>query len=319
METSYIQLFGMEEKQHKPLPTKAYIKKEEYFFDEDSPLKLQSPKFFRKRIEEKISEQEKRLQELSNELKSIEEKIESKKKELEELEDKIVEKAQERAEEIINEAEEVAFKKIKSSLEEKDRNLEEAEQERQKIIQKGKEEAERIIQEAIKEGDKIKKEAYEKGFSQGIEDGFRKGQDEIRLLVNRLHDIVSYIVNRRTEIIEKSEREVVEMALEITKKVLKEITENQKEIVVNQIKYGLSKLIGSTTVIIKVNPRDFEIATQHKEEFIRLLESNPNLKIFEDPLVNIGGCIIETDTTSLDLEVMSQFEEIQSKIRSMLP
>ncbi|MEN2997867.1 MAG: flagellar assembly protein FliH [Brevinematia bacterium] len=300
------------------LSVKKKLREPDYVLD-DETLKLETPKFFRKKIEEKITEEEKRLKELEKEIERLEEEIERKNEELAKLEENILERANEKASKIIEDAEKVAFNKVKSSLEEKNINIREAEKERERIIEEAKKEAERIIQEARRQAEDIKKEAYENGFSQGIEDGFNQGKQEVVILSTRLREITSYIANKRMEIINKSEREVVELALEVVRKVLKEIRENERDLVIRQIKYVLSKLAGSTKFIIRINPADFNVVSQHKEEFFKIVEEGSDIKIIEDPFVEQGGCTVEVDTTTVDAQITSQLIEIEEKIKSLLP
>ncbi|MCS7299125.1 MAG: flagellar assembly protein FliH [Spirochaetia bacterium] len=299
------------------LSVKKKLNEDEYVIDNE--YRLETPKFFRKKIEEKITEEEKRLSSLQSEIENLNKEIERKKEELSKLEENIIEEANEKAAKIIDEAEKVAFNKVKSSLEEKNLNIKEGEKEKERIIEEAKREANRIIQEAMAEAERIKKEAYEKGFDKGVEDGFNAGKNEIVLLSNRLKEITSYIVNKRNEIVNKSEREVVELALEVVRKVLKEIRENEKDIVVRQIKYVLSKLSGSTKFIVRVNPADIDIVSRHKEEFIKMIEQGSDVKIFEDHFVEQGGVIVETDTTTIDAQITSQLLEIEEKIKTLLP
>lgn len=300
------------------LSVKKKLEGGEYVLGDDT-FKLDTPRFFRKKIEEKISEEEKRLNQLEEEIKRLEEEIEKRKEELSKLEENILEEANEKAAKIIEDAEKVAFNKVKSSLEEKALNLKEAQREGEKIIEEAKKEAEKIIQDARVEAERIKKEAYERGFSQGVEDGFNQGKREIQILVDRLKEMTGYISNKRMEIINKSEREVVELALEVVRKILKEIRENERDVVIRQIRYVLSKLAGSTKFIIRVNPTDFDIVVNHKDEFIKMVEEGGDIKIFEDPFVEQGGCVVETDTTTIDAQITSQLMEIEEKLKTLLP
>ncbi|MCX8029811.1 MAG: flagellar assembly protein FliH [Brevinematales bacterium] len=300
------------------LSAKKRLREDEYVLDDDT-FRLETPKFFRKKIEEKISEEEKKLSELQQQLQDLNQEIEKKKEELQKLEENIIEEANEKAHKIIEDAEKVAFNKVKSSLEEKNINIKEAEKEKEKIISEAHREADNIIRQAQIEAERIKKEAYEKGYQQGLDDGFNAGKNEIVILSQRLKEITSYIVNKRTEIVNKSEREVVELALEVVRKVLKEIRENEKDVVIRQIKYILSKLAGSTKFIVRINPEDMKVVSKHKDEFLKLIEEGSDVKIFEDNFVEPGGCIVETDTTTIDAQITSQLIEIEEKIKTLLP
>jgi len=310
----------MEEKENFiTIAAKKIVNPDDYEVDEKSKFRLEPPKFFKKKLEIKIMEEEQKIKSLEEEIERLNQEIDKKQEELSKMQEKFTEEANEKASTIVEEAEKVAFNKIRSYIEEKNRIIEETNKERENILSEAKKDAQEIISKAKVEAEEIKKKAHEEGFKIGIEDGFKEGKREIELLTSRIQEITSYIVNKRNEIIQKSEREVVELALEVIKKILKEITQNERDIVIRQIKYALSKLAGETKFIIKVNPADLEITASHKEEFIKLIEKNGDVKIFEDSFVEPGGCIVETDTTTIDLKIFSQLQEIEEKIKSMLP
>jgi len=239
--------------------------------------------------------------------------IEEAKKEAE----NIIEDAKKEAEEIIKRAEEGAFEHIKNATEKAKRIESEAKDKAQKIIlEKEKEINEKIAQQESqlqKEYEETKQKAYKEGY----EAGYESGKVEVQRLIKRLHTIIEGSIDKRDKIIEDAEEQIIRIILLIARKVVKAISEEQKGVIVENIKAALEKIKGKTEVIIRVNTEDLELATEHKEEFMQMFEELKHVVILEDTRVDRGGCIIETDFGSVDARIATQLQEIEDKIREL--
>jgi flagellar biosynthesis/type III secretory pathway protein FliH len=63
-------------------------------------------------------------------------------------------------------------------------------------------------------------------------------------------------------------------------------------------------------VTIRVNPRDFQIIERHHAT----RSSSPlseAVKLVEDPLIGRGGCVIETESGTIDARIEEQLREIE--------
>ncbi|EMG08271.1 flagellar assembly protein FliH [Leptospira interrogans serovar Grippotyphosa str. LT2186] len=180
-------------------------------------------------------------------------------------------------------------------------------------------EVERMIKEAEMKVAEIEHEAYLKGYDAGREVGFKKGQGEVRRLIDRLGTIVGKAIDIREEIIQASEKQMVEMILIIARKVIKDEIIERKEIVLNNIREALKRIKDRDRVDIRVNFADLELTTAHKDELIKLMESLRKVNIYEDSRVDRGGVIIETDVGAIDARISTQLKEIEEAIRNAEP
>lgn len=239
--------------------------------------------------------------------------IEEAKKEAEQ----IIEDARREAEKIIKIAEEGAFEHIKKATEKAKKIEEEANDKAKKIVlEKEKEINEKITQQEAqlqKEYEETKRKAYKEGYDAGYE----SGKAEVQRLIKRLHTIIEGAIDKRDRIIEDAEEQIIRIILLIARKVVKAISEEQKEVIIENIKAALEKIKGKTEVIIRVNTEDLELATEHKEEFMQMFEELKHVVILEDTRVDRGGCIIETDFGSVDARIATQLQEIEDKIRAL--
>ncbi|MCH5149962.1 MAG: flagellar assembly protein FliH [Spirochaetales bacterium] len=223
-----------------------------------------------------------------------------------------------KAEEIINKAKEQAFAIVKEKNDEAQVIKMNAEDDARLIIEKANEEA-REIEAGISEKEKkIINEAREAGYKDGWDEGINKANGEVERLTERMHDMINSIIDKRTSIFIEAEQQIISLVLSIARKVIKVLSENQKNVVINNVIHSLKKLSSRKNIAIRVNLADLDLTTQYKEKFIKLAETD-NLKILEDTTVDKGGCIIETDFGMLDARISSQLHEIEEKIQEMVP
>jgi flagellar assembly protein FliH len=249
----------------------------------------------------------------------IEQELERYRQETEEQVRQLLSDAQAKAERIVEEGKTRAFQLIQDSKEkvkiEEDTGKAKAEQ----ILDRAKLEVERMIKEAEMKVAEIEHEAYQRGYDAGREVGFKKGQAEVRRLIDRLGTIVGKAIDIREDIIQASEKQMVEMILIIARKVIKDEIVERKEIVLNNIREALKRIKDRDRVDIRVNFSDLEITTAHKDELIKLMESLRKVNIYEDSRIDRGGVIIETDVGAIDARISTQLKEIEEAIRNAEP
>lgn len=227
--------------------------------------------------------------------------------------------AKERFEQIRTEAENNAFDRIKKASDEAKQKIAEAELKAREIVSEAGLKAKEILMEAEGNVTEIESQARERGYEDGRNKGYDEGKEEVTRLVNSLNKIISATIERRGEIIKNVEQQLVMIVLLIARKVIKTISEHQKGIVMQNIREALHKVRGRTDVVIRVNIEDLELTTEHKEEFLKMVEEIKNVAILEDSTVDRGGCIIETDFGNIDARIASQFQEIEDRIKELMP
>lgn len=186
-------------------------------------------------------------------------------------------------------------------------------------LQNAKSEAEKIIQEAYDEVDKIKADSRDEGLQSGHEDGFQEGREEVQRLVDRVHKILNAAIDKRREIILEAENQMVELVLIIAKKVVKVISEEQKNVVISNVIQALRKMKSRGEVEIRVNLEDLSLTTDHIKDFMEMIESVSAITVLEDSTIEKGGCLIETNLGRIDARISSQLREIEDRIRDLMP
>ncbi len=228
-------------------------------------------------------------------------------------------RAEEQADAIRKEAEKTAFEQVKQKTDEVLKDKQRAEEEAARIREEAETEAAAILEEARREEAGVREAAREEGHREGREAGFAEGRDEVDRLVQRLHVIMDTAIDKRVEIINETETQLVDLVLLISRKVVKVISENQKNVVINNVVQALRKLKSRGDVVIRVNLADLDLTTDHVKDFMKMVENVKSVTVLEDSSVDRGGCVIETDFGQIDARISSQFKEIEEKILELVP
>lgn len=227
--------------------------------------------------------------------------------------------AQASADEIVKKAEDTAFAEVKRQTDAAAVIKADAETEAEQIVLRAKAEAAQIIADAEAERSRLTDEAQRNGYEDGHKQGYDTGVAEIERLVERMHRILEAVMQRREEILAETESQIVELVILMARKVIKILSENQKNVVMANTLAALKKVKTRGDVTLRVNLEDVKLTSSHVQEFIDHVENVKGITILEDSTVEKGGCIVETDFGAIDARISSQLQELENKILEVSP
>ena len=233
--------------------------------------------------------------------------------------DTMMASAKAEADQILKDAENAAFEEVRRKTNQAQKLKQEAEEEAAKIVGDTEKRVAALELSAQSRLETAEREAAKKGREEGREEGYKEGVSEAERLVGRLHVILDRAMDKRAEILQETEAQVVELVLLVAKKVVKVISENQKSVVIQNISQALRKLKTKSDVIVRVNLADLQLATEHVKDFVQMTENAKKMQIVEDSTVDRGGCVIETDFGEIDARIASQLNELEERILDVAP
>ena len=234
--------------------------------------------------------------------------------------------AKQEAEQIIGRA----HKEVEAAIARKEAECqalrEEAEARAAETVAEAERRAKELLEAADQKYEAGKQVAEDSGREDGRKEGYAAGKAEADRLVARIHTMLERVQDRRRQIIDETEQQIVDLALLVARKVVKVlVTTDREEIVRANVSAALRKVRSRGVVTIKVNLADLDVTTEHKEEFMRLIETTAtgsgevDLHIHEDSSIDPGGCVVETDFGEIDARINAQLSEIESRILEMSP
>lgn len=175
------------------------------------------------------------------------------------------------------------------------------------ILEQARAEAEQIVAQAERDKEIIEQAAHEKAEQEArlkIEAEVLGKTEEIR---ETFAETIREISVLRDEIAVRAEKDVVELALEIAKKIVGREVAFDREIALTLVKVSLKKINSRAPLAqIHLNPEDFAYIEKRREQ----IDFRGSLELVEDRNVSPGGCLIHTETGEVDSRIESQFEEI---------
>jgi len=231
----------------------------------------------------------------------------------------LLQEAELQRQDILKKAEEAAFDLVRQ---EKDRATQvriDAEKEAQRLVSEAQAHATALDQDTKRRLAQLEEDAQNAGQKAGYEEGWTEASAEVDRLVGRIHVVLEKISDKRQEIIEGTETQIVQLVLQIAKKVVKVISENQRNVVINNVLQALRKLKTRGDVVVRVNLEDLKVTSDHVKEFLEKVENVKSITVVEDTSVDLGGAVVETDFGEIDAKISSQFAEIEEKILELVP
>lgn len=181
-------------------------------------------------------------------------------------------------------------------------------------------EARRVLAEAHRQADQMRQDAVRKGYEEGLqigrEEGLRLYQQAIDSLRDEVQKLVDAILAERQRLWEEMEPQVVELVLEIARKVLREEIQARREATLSVIKHALRRVADTEHVRIRVHPDDLQIAREHREDFLAVCDGVRQIEIVDDQRVGGGGCIIETPGGTIDASLRTQMQSVEKALRN---
>ena len=231
----------------------------------------------------------------------------------------MIQAAKDEAEAILQEARQAAEDEKQRIIDETAALKTAAQDESEAILTGAKAKAEELETQTRSTLDDEKKAAFDQGKEEGRQEGYADGKVEVERLIERTQIVLERAQDKRGDILAETEQELINLVLLMTRKVVKVIADNQREVVISNVEQALKKVKDRGNIIIRVNLADLQLTTDHTKEFIKMLEGAKSIQVAEDSSVDPGGCIIETDFGEIDARIASQLAELEAKILEASP
>ena len=174
------------------------------------------------------------------------------------------------------------------------------------ILQNAQEEAAQIIAQAEENYELIEQAAREKAMQEAQAAIEREVSGKLAEIRENFALSLREVSVLRDEISAQVETEVVELALEIAKKVVGREVAFDREIALTLVKVSLKKIHSRPLAQVHLSPEDFAFVESRRDQ----IDFRGSLELVEDRSVSPGGCLIHTETGDVDARIESQFEEI---------
>ncbi len=180
----------------------------------------------------------------------------------------------------------------------------------ERIRERAKAEAEQIVAAAKAEREKIllgaREQGHGEGFAKGRADGQAKGRDEAlaQSIAERKAQFAAIEKNwtqalqqfaaQRDAMLQEARREVITLALEIARRVVRHEVEVDRALAERQLAGVLELLAFPTRLVVRINPRDRAVLERALPALLAKFPLAQHAELVEDAAVEPGGCLART-------------------------
>ncbi len=166
-----------------------------------------------------------------------------------------------------------------------------------------------LITRAQEEAAAIKEAAKQDGYK----DGIKKAEEDIALLRDKLNEFYKY----KDEVFEKVSACILEISVEIAKKIIKKETQENSDATLSIIKGAVEEINKTENkIILKVMPKDVEIIRDKVPEIFSDGTIEAQITVVPDNNIKEGGVIIETSNGIIDATIETQLGIIETALIS---
>lgn len=191
-----------------------------------------------------------------------------------------------------------------------------------RIVQDAQQERARLIAEAREAG---KAEGFElgrrEGQAKGAEEGRRVGLAERKEALAQLESAwvsgLETFLSRREEMLHAAKTDVVRLAAEIARRVVKRVVELDPRVVEGQIEAAIRETSRATKLLVAVSAADEALAREALASAIARLGGSASAELVIDAALSRGSCVVRTGAGGVvSAEILTQLDRV---IDTLLP
>jgi len=190
------------------------------------------------------------------------------------------------------EAAELIYSETKQMIEEL---MESAQQQSEQLLLQAKAQAQDILEKSQAEVEILKEQAYKTGFEQGYQDGYSRADEEVHKLQDQTKTLLETLLKDREEAFQRYEKEIVDLVILLTEKILGTAAETKPEIINHLVKKVLAEAGEAEKMTIKVNPIH-----------VPYLGSFEKIQIVEDSSLLPGECVVVSENGFIESRISEQ-------------
>lgn len=167
-----------------------------------------------------------------------------------------------------------------------------------------------LVSRAQAEAKTIKDTAAQEGYKSGIE---RAEAD-----IEQLKASIVEFLKAKQEVFEYIAPDILEISIDIAKKIVKKEIEQNPQIVLDTIMdvlKGISK--EESSIRIKVNPSQLDLVKENIPEIVSDIGLDARTKVVSDDTIELGSCIVQTSNGVVDATIDTQLEIIKEAFKGM--
>ena len=179
-------------------------------------------------------------------------------------------------------------------------------------------EAALLVEDAQIQAESLREAAWQEGFHEGKQQARVAVEAELRAewearrtaLQAELDALAASIGAAREELWRRQEPEMIGLALDIARQVVKAEIAQNPDVVRQVLSNAIRRISDKDSVRVRVSLGDAPRVKEMRQDLLEVLDGLRHLEILDDRRVGDGGCVIETNAGTIDAKIETQLAEV---------
>ncbi len=175
-----------------------------------------------------------------------------------------------------------------------------------------------IADQALKLSQDVQEKAYKEAYQLGLEEGRQSAYNEemgrIEKEMSHFAQLIAEIKKNKTDLEKENEKQIARLCFYLAKRLLMKEIEEDEVYIQTLIKKTLEMVQSDQQLTIKVSIEDKKWIEENRKDFFHEIDIETSTKIEEDPNMQRGGAIIETQFGVIDATVEQRLEKLEKVI-----
>lgn len=167
---------------------------------------------------------------------------------------------------------------------------------------------------AARQATDLREQARREGYQKGYEQGKFQALAENEETLERLERLMADLDRGREALFRQHEQKLVDLALEIARKVVADRIEQDDESFLRIFKRAVEGLSGQKIVRLSISEHELKFATAHADYLRSLVQDAEKLEIQVVEGAARGTMIVDTEDVSIDASVEKQLEVLDQSV-----
>jgi len=158
------------------------------------------------------------------------------------------------------------------------------------------------------------RQAFAAGYAHGERAGIDAASRQLDPIRDRLAQTVNALSTLREDVIYRTERQVVELALAIAARILHREISLDRELLLVMARLALERMGEVSSATIRLNPEDDAAARGGRDGW-----PGGVVTIVADPAVEPGACLVQSNLGQVEVGVDAQLRELATSLLGTVP
>ena len=156
-------------------------------------------------------------------------------------------------------------------------------------------------------------QAREEGYEAGMKEAARHIRDEIDSAMAQIGALANGLEEARQDLYREIEDTAVEVIFTCVTRILGRAATDRK-LAVEMVQNVIGQVKDRERLLVRVSPKDYEIVQAELQRSGSAGQFHSNFQLVADQLVQLGGCVVESDAGSLDARLEIQIKHLKDAL-----